>query len=63
MFAEDKIQLMQNIIAGLPGSEESFTLDDLKAALARYKDIDTKTLQQHLIDFLKEIIPVAEEAV
>jgi len=62
MLAEDKIQLMQNIIAGLPGSEESFSMDDLKAALAKYKDIDTKTLQQHLIDFLNEIIPVAEEA-
>ena len=62
MLAEDRIQLMQNIIAGLPGSEESFTMDDFKAALAKYKDIDTKILQQNLIEFLKEIIPVAEEA-
>lgn len=62
MPADERIQLMQNIIAGLPGSEESFTLDDLKVALARYDGIDTKKLQQHLIDFLKEIIPVAEEA-
>lgn len=62
MRAEEKIQLQQNIIAGLPGSEESYSLDDLKAAIAKYKDIDTKTLQQHLVEFLKEIIPVAEEA-
>ena len=62
MRGEERIELMQNIIAGLPGSEESFSLDDLKAALSKYNGIDTKTLQQHLIDFLKEIIPVAEEA-
>lgn len=62
MRAEEKIQLQQNIIAGLPGTQESYSLDDLKAALKKYAHIDTATLQQHLVYFLKAVTPVAEEA-
>lgn len=57
---EQKNLLQKNIIAGLPGSEESFTLNDFKKAVAFYHDIDEKKLRQHLVYFLKEIIPVAE---
>lgn len=62
MRAEEKIQLQQNIIAGLPGTQETYSLDDLKAALKKYAHIDTATLQQHLVYFLKAVTPVAEEA-
>ncbi len=62
MRAEERIQLQQNIIAGLPGTQETYTLDDLKAALQKYAHIDTALLQQHLIYFLKAVTPVAEEA-
>ncbi|WP_235954286.1 mannonate dehydratase [Limnovirga soli] len=58
---EDISLLQKNIIAGLPGSEESFTLEDFKKAIARYDGIETKQLQQNLIYFLNNIIPVAEE--
>lgn len=60
MNNEQKALLQKNIIAGLPGSQESFMLDDFKKAIALYDDIDEKKLQEHLIYFLKEIIPVAE---
>jgi len=61
-MSDDEIeQLQKNIIAGLPGSSESFSLHDFHEALSKYKDIDTKKLQEHLIYFLKDIIPVAEE--
>jgi mannonate dehydratase len=58
----EKNKLIANIIAGLPGAEEGYTLRQLQSALDAYAEIDEARLQQHLTGFLAEITPAAEEA-
>jgi mannonate dehydratase len=60
MNDEGKMQLQKNIISGLPGSEESFTLAQFQEALNNYKNISTEKLRKNLFDFLVAIVPVAE---
>ena len=53
--------LARNVVFGLPGAAEHFTLEDVRAHLAEYAAISEERLRGHLIDFLAEVTPVAQD--
>ncbi|MCA0962389.1 mannonate dehydratase [Salipiger bermudensis] len=55
-----RAQLAGNVVFGLPGAAERFSLDDVRAHLAQYADMSPDTLMQHHVDFLSEVVPEAE---
>ncbi|CAI1861243.1 mannonate dehydratase [Serratia proteamaculans] len=61
MSAAEVAKLTGNIIAGLPGAEEGYTLDQFRARLAEYDAIDKAQLRENMAVFLRAIVPVAEE--
>ncbi|MDF7667068.1 mannonate dehydratase [Orbaceae bacterium ESL0727] len=58
---EQKDKLVRNIIAGLPGAEEGYSLDQFRAQLATYDGIDKTKLRENYAYFLEQIVPVAQE--
>jgi mannonate dehydratase len=61
MGAEEKDQLERNIIAGLPGADFSYDRAAFRRLLATYEGIGPAELRAHLVAFLREVVPVAEE--
>lgn len=61
MSEDEKKFLFQNAMLGLPGSDESFTPEQVLTALKQYEHVDATKLKQHLFQFLREVAPVAEE--
>lgn len=62
MSDAQKKLLIKNIIAGLPGAEEGYSLEEFNAILVTYNNIGAKELKEHLYYFLEQIIPTAEKA-
>ena len=58
---DDKQKLINNIIAGLPGAEEGYTLEQFQMILNTYENVDAQKLRENLVAFLKEIIPIASQ--
>ncbi|WP_417617131.1 mannonate dehydratase [Oceanisphaera sp.] len=61
MTDAEKEKLTRNIIAGLPGAEEGYTIEQFRERLSVYDGIDKAKLREHFAFFLKNIIPVAEQ--
>ena len=61
MSDEEKDLLTSNILAGLPGSEEGYSLESFRDQLLLYAEIDKKTLRRNLSYFLNEIVPTCEQ--
>lgn len=61
MSEDEKRQLGRNVTMGLPGSTESMSLEDVQAHLDEYGAISREQLRTHFVDFLEEVVPVAED--
>ena len=59
--ALDIQRISDNMLKGLPGSEEGYSMVEFKAMLDTYKGTNADQLRSHLVQFLSEIIPLAEE--
>lgn len=62
MNEEERKSIFNNTLLGLPGGNDAFTPEQVLQALETYKGIDARKLKEHLFYFLKEVVPVAEEA-
>lgn len=61
MSATDVLTLERNIIAGLPGGEDSHTREKIRAEIASFDALSDADMRSNLVEFLKEVVPVAAE--
>ncbi len=61
LSAQKKKELIDTIIAGLPGSDQHFGLDQFRDAITKYEGIDAESYRSNVKHFLSEVIPVAEK--
>ncbi len=54
--------ITRNILKGLPGTDESFTIDDFMRFSDQFRQVNRDQLRDNHIRFLEEVIPVAEDA-
>jgi mannonate dehydratase len=62
MSEEEKFVLQENIIAGLPGGQQGYSLEDFSQRLDEYREIDSNIYRKNLAYFLEQVVPVAIEA-
>ncbi|MEO0484879.1 MAG: mannonate dehydratase [Pseudomonadota bacterium] len=60
MGTPERARLSQTIVAGLPGANDRWTVEAVRAQLTTYSGVTAEQLRAHLIDFLSEVVPVAE---
>lgn len=60
MSEERRTTLFQNMLLGLPGSDQAFTPEQVLTELDKYHGISAEKLKHHLFSFVAEVAPVAE---
>ena len=61
MADSQRTQLLRNVVFGLPGAAENFSLEDVRTHLAEYAAISEDQLRANLVTFLEEVAPTAEK--
>ena len=59
---DDRTQLINNLMAGLPGTNKTLSIPEFKEHLKRYAEVDAAGLKENLAYFLRGMIPAAEKA-
>ena len=62
MTPDQRALLQHNIISGLPGGQQGYTLAEFQAKLDAYRNVTEQKFRENLTYFLRAIAPVAEEA-
>lgn len=62
MSPAQKALLQHNIIAGLPGGQQGYSLAEFQAKLDAYQQVTEQKFRENLAYFLRAIVPVAETA-
>jgi mannonate dehydratase len=62
MSEDERRGLERTVLAGLPGSEESFTSAQFLKAIDTYADIDADRLRENHVAFLEAVCPTADAA-
>jgi len=57
---EQRQQLADNIVCGLPGATDNYSMQDVREHLTQYAGMSADQLRQHFIDFLEAVIPTAQ---
>src|SRR4051812_17787608 len=61
MSQAEKDAVSRTILLGLPGTVDDLTLEEFRAQLTQYANIDSNKLRENFTAFLRHVIPVAEE--
>ena len=61
MSNKDLENLKFSVMGGLPAAETQYTIEEFRNMLAAYNDMDKEALRSNFSEFLKEIMPIAEE--
>ncbi|RJE82678.1 mannonate dehydratase [Paracoccus onubensis] len=56
-----RAQLADNVVCGLPGAAEHFSLQDVRDLLESYAPVTDKVLRRNFNDFLEQVAPVAQD--
>lgn len=57
----ERSRILATILQGLPGGNGSFTIEEVRRGLDRYRDVDSAAFRSNAAEFLRAVCPVAEE--
>ena len=57
-----KDTLLRTVLLGFPGSGVAYTLEGFRNAVLQYREVGKSEFQGNLVSFVRDILPVAEEA-